>query len=394
MKHRNVSLAPCGLLMVLAISGCSDDGASNSALGGSGTGAVGVISGAPGSAAGAIAAPGTAGTLGVSGSGVSGIGAPSGSAGRGAIGVAGSGVGVAGTPGMGMTGSAGRGMMPTAGAGVPPATGGTGVAGMGVAGMPSGTAGAGMMMPMPPSGAACTPPPTAKFQTTTEMGGPNGDYTIIRPTNLGEGGFKHPPIAWGNGVTTVPSFYAAFLNNLASNGFVVIADPGVTVTASIVRQGLEWLIDQNNGSGKFAGKLAVDCAGTIGYSMGGGSAVGAGAHPAVKAVVSFHGLSDAAENAKGPILLTTSEGDTFVTKSGFVAPCYNRSSKQPTILASHPGGDHLDPLGDAGMDAEPGIAWLRYWIYGDQSQKDWFFGDNCKLCNWPDFRRKNHPEWR
>lgn len=50
--------------------------------------------------------------------------------------------------------------------------------------------------------------------------------------------------------------------------------------------------------------------------------------------------------------------------------------------------------GSGGEDAAPGIAWLRYWIYGDQSQKDWFFGDNCKLCDWPDFRRKNHPEWQ
>jgi hypothetical protein len=153
------------------------------------------------------------------------------------------------------------------------------------------------------------------------------------------------------------------------------------------------LIAQGSGSGKFAGKLAVNCAGTIGYSMGGGSAVGAAAHPAVKAVVSMHGLSDASERASGPILLTTSEGDTFVTKSGFVAPCYQRSTKQPTILASHPGGDHLDPLGAGGEDAAPALAWLRYWIYGDQSQKDYFFGANCKLCSWPDFRRKNHPEW-
>jgi hypothetical protein len=203
----------------------------------------------------------------------------------------------------------------------------------------------------------------------------------------------HPVLAWGNGVTTTPDFYTEHLNSLAANGFVVIADPGITVSASIVRQGLEWLIAQGSGSGKFAGKLAVNCAGTIGYSMGGGSAVGAAAHPAVKAVVSMHGLSDAAERASGPILLTTSEGDGFVTKDGFVVPCYTRSTKQPTILASHAGGDHLDPLGAGGDDAAPALAWLRYWIYGDQSGKDWFFGADCKLCKWPDFRRKNHPEW-
>jgi hypothetical protein len=121
--------------------------------------------------------------------------------------------------------------------------------------------------------------------------------------------------------------------------------------------------------------------------------VGSGSHPAVKAIVSIHGLQDNAAAASGPILLTTSEGDTFVTKSGFVEPCYNRSTVQPTILASHSAGDHLDPLGSGGVDVEPAIAWLRYWLYGDQSQRAWFFGDDCMLCDWPDFRRKNHPEW-
>lgn len=296
--------------------------------------------------------------------------------------------GVAGITG---TGGTGQMMTPMAGTGTPAAAGGGAGMMMAASGTGGGMAGTGATMM--PSGGGCTPAPPGKFKTMTKMGGPGGNYTLIIPTPLGENGFKHPPVAWGNGVTTTPTLYVDLLNNIASQGFVVIADPGVTVTAQIVRQGLEWLIEQNK-SGEFAGKLAENCAGTIGYSMGGGSAVGAGAHPAVKAVVSFHGLSDASENAKGPILLTTSEGDTFVTKAGFVAPCYQRSTKQPTILASHPGGDHLDPLGNGGMDAEPGIAWLRYWIYGDQSQKDWFFGDNCKLCKWPDFRRKNHPEWK
>ena len=183
--------------------------------------------------------------------------------------------------------------------------------------------------------------------------------------------------------------YAANLTQLAANGFVVIANPGPGSDPQVVRQGLEWLIAQNTGSGDYAGKLAANCAGTIGYSMGGGAAVGSGAHPAVKAIVSIHGLQDAAERASGPILLLTSEGDTFVTKSGFVIPCYNRSSVQPTFLASHTGGDHLDPIAGT-TDFPPAIAWLRYWIYGDQAQRDWFFGASCKLCSWPDVKKKNH----
>jgi hypothetical protein len=251
----------------------------------------------------------------------------------------------------------------------------------------------------PVSSGGCTPAPTGTFQTRVVTGtGPGGNYTIHRPTTLGENGFVHPPIAWGNGLATVPGDYTETLNKLASNGFVVIANPGTGSDPQVVRQGLEWLLMQNS-SGEYMGKLAVNCAGTIGYSMGGGAAVGAGAHPAVKAVVSIHGLQDAAENVKGPLLLTTSTGDSFVTKEAFVQPCYDRSRTQPTMMITHSPngevllfGDHLEPLGGGGHDTEPAIAWLRLWLYGDQAQKAWFYGANCKACTtpWMMPARKNH----
>jgi hypothetical protein len=252
------------------------------------------------------------------------------------------------------------------------------------------------------SKAGCTPAPTGTFETMTVTGtGPDGNYTIFRPTTLGEGGFKHPPVAWGNGLSTVPSQYAEWLNNVASNGFVVIANPGTGSDPMVVRQGLEWLLMQND-SGDYAGKLAVDCAATIGYSMGGGAAVGAGSHPAVKAVVSVHGLQDASESVSGPLLLTTSDDDGFVTPADFVQPCYDRSSVQPTIMATYITGNaatasiagHLTPIGNGGQDAEPTIEWLRYWLYGDPSAKKWFFGDDCTLCvsPWGMVQKKNY-DW-
>jgi hypothetical protein len=366
-RERIRNLSPiAALVMMVAWSGCDSDADQNpNDVQGAG---------ADGSAAGA---GGLAGVGGLAGSGAGGVG----EAGTGVAGIGAGGVGEAGT------GEAGSGEAGSGEAG----SGDAGAAGVGLAGAGgSGDAGAGGAPPV--SGVGCTPPPSGTFQTTTEMGGPGGTYTIVRPTTLGENGFLHPPVAWGNGLGTTPALYTAFLQNLASQGFVVIANPGTGSNPMVVRQGLEWLIAQNS-SGQYAGKLASNCAATIGYSMGGGAAVGSGSHPEVRAIVSMFGLQDAAERASGPILLTTSEGDTFVTKSGFVEPCYRRSTVQPTILASYRTGSHLDPIGDGGISAEPAIAWLRYWLYGDQTQRDWFFGDNCRLCSWADFRRKNHPEW-
>jgi hypothetical protein len=253
----------------------------------------------------------------------------------------------------------------------------------------------------PPVGEhGCTPAPSGSLPTVTETGGPGGNYTIVRPATLGEGGFKHPPVAWGNGLATVPSNYVELLDNLASNGFVVIANPGTGSDPMVVRQGLEWLLEQNAAGGQFAGMLAVDCAGATGYSMGGGASLGVGSHPSVKAIASIHGITGSAAASVAPILLTTSEGDDFVTISGFVMPNYDMSSTQPTFMAIHTRqdsaavfGDHLEPLGAGGLDAEPAIAWLRYWIYGDDAQKPWFFGADCNLCGkdpWVAPMRKNH----
>jgi hypothetical protein len=39
------------------------------------------------------------------------------------------------------------------------------------------------------------------------------------------------------------------------------------------------------------------------------------------------------------------------------------------------------------------VAWLRYWIYGDQGARKYFFGDDCVLCTdpWTGTQRKNWP---
>jgi hypothetical protein len=133
--------------------------------------------------------------------------------------------------------------------------------------------------------------------------------------------------------------------------------------------------------------------------MGGGAATTASAHQAVKAFVSMHGLQGSSNPNPAPMLLMTSTDDTFVTQSGFVAPTYQRAmAQQPAIMATlqcpgAPGcAGHLLPLGNAGSDRAPLVAWLRYWIYGDQGARSWFFGSDCGLCKapWTDIQRKNH----
>ncbi|HET6339557.1 MAG TPA: dienelactone hydrolase family protein [Polyangiales bacterium] len=344
---------------------------------------------------------------------------------------AGSSGALAGTPG-GTVGAAGSrsgaagATTPVAGTGPtnPPSAAGTGspAAGSGgpaAAGSGGATAGSGTAMPssgapaMPMAGTGSMLPPGSTLPPvddyskngpftaqTINSTGPDGMYTMIRPTNLGENGFKHPIATWGNGITTTPSLYPGLLDAFASHGFVVIASNNSNVTAALMTAGLDWLIKQND-SGDMAGKLDVKRAVTIGYSLGGGAAVDTASHPNVIATVSFHGLQGAAERANGPVFLMTSTADGFVTKEGYVMPCYNRSSKQPTVMATLKVDEtpsfagHLYPLGDAGDERAPAIAWLRLWVYGDQGAKKYFYGDDCLLCtgSWTDIQRKNG-DWK
>ena len=261
----------------------------------------------------------------------------------------------------------------------------------------------------PPGGPISDYGAMGPFKTMTAGGsGPDGMYTMIRPTNVGENGFKHPIATWGNGITTTPSLYPVLLSTIASHGFVIIASDSTSVTPQMMTSGLDWLIKQNDAGGMFEGKLDVKRAVTIGYSLGGGGAVNAGNHPAVVATVSFHGLPGASGSLHGPLLLLTTPADGFVTKDNYVKPCYDSSTKVPTIMATlsvsgyTPSGNggtasnadfggHLYPLNDAGDERAPAIAWLRLWVYGDEGAKKYFYGADCTLCKspWLDIQRKN-----
>jgi dienelactone hydrolase len=247
--------------------------------------------------------------------------------------------------------------------------------------------GGGSLPPISDYGAA------GPFATTiVENTGPDGNYTIYRPATLGDNGFRHPIATWGNGIVTDPSWYPELLGTIASHGFVVVASNSSTVDSDLMTAGLDWLIAQNNTAGVFQGKLDPARAVSIGYSLGGGAAVDTGSHPNVIATVSFHGLQGGAEWLHGPLLLFTGTEDWFVSADAFVTPTYERSSVQ-TFYATLTGADHLYPLGDAGDERAPAIAWLRLWVYGDQGARAYFYGDNCKLCQspWVNVQRKN---WR
>jgi hypothetical protein len=102
-------------------------------------------------------------------------------------------------------------------------------------------------------------------------------FTAWFPTVLGQGGFRHPIITWGNGTGAPPEAYDFLLRHLASWGFVVIASrqPNAGSGAEL-RDAIAYLRAENARSGsRFYQKLALDKVGAMGHSQGAVGAVNA-----------------------------------------------------------------------------------------------------------------------
>ncbi|WP_437638527.1 poly(ethylene terephthalate) hydrolase family protein [Sorangium sp. So ce854] len=273
--------------------------------------------------------------------------------------------------------------------------GGAGAGGAGAGGAGDGGAGAGGAggSPLPPITDYSAEGP---FATTVERGsGPSGNHTIFRPERLGEDGFLHAPIIFGPGINTQVTSYTALLSNFASHGFVVVGanlltgGPNAPNNRAAMLEGLDWIIAQNSQAGSiYEGKIDVDRAVSMGYSVGGTAAVEIGGHEAVATVVSIHGhVATAALH--GPMLQTSGTQDTIGLP--MQQDTYDMSQTQ-TFLATVMGADHGYITRDVGGVQRPAIvAWLRYWIYNDAGGKHYFYGDDCVMCTspWVNPQRKN-----
>lgn len=225
--------------------------------------------------------------------------------------------------------------------------------------------------------------------------GSNKTYVIFRPETLGVNGFLHAPIIFGPGIgQTVQPVHTTMLTNFASHGFVVVGTPvlsqgpGGAQNLQTMKDALSWIIKQNTTEGVFKGKLWVDHVVSMGFSVGGTSAVQLGGEAAVFTVVSIHGHT--AEAAlHGPMLQTTGTND------GVGMPLQQATydkSKVQTFMGTLTGAAHQYIESNGGGEERKAIvAWMRYWIYNDTGARNFFWGDDCVLCKspWQKPQRKN-----
>lgn len=397
--------------LLVAMVACSSDSVTQQGAGGQATGGAvssgGTTAGSGGNAGvsgagGAVGSGGVVATGGSRATGGSGSGGAVGSGGR--VGTGGD-VGSGGKPAMdggadtgvaGRTGSGGsvaNGGTTGGATGGAPGTGGkTGTAGTGGAagGTGSGSLACASTLPAVTDYSAAGP-----FATTSESKtGPDGQCVIYRPKTLGENGFLHAPIVFGPGIGMQATQLSGLLTSFASHGYVVIGTgvlnggPNDPANKAAMQNALTWILQQNDKAGTYQGKIATKCAVSMGYSVGGTSAVEIGSDPAVATVVSIHGHKATAA-LHGTMLQTSGTKDSV----GLPMQQYTfDNSKVQTFMGTVSDADHgYIQSNNGGVERIAIIAWMRYWLNGDTDAKKYFYGDSCVMCTapWTNPQRKN-----
>jgi hypothetical protein len=230
---------------------------------------------------------------------------------------------------------------------------------------------------------------------STTMPGPSG-FTVFLPATLDDD-CLHPIAAWGNGTgVNGPSIYAHLNSHVASWGVVVIASHDANVgSGTFHRDGLDWLLAQNEEpSSPLFGRLSPR-AGVAGHSQGGIGASAAVSHPNVEAEVNVQGGGSSQDRAA--LLLTGT--DDFM--SGSIHNSYN-AADGPAFLASYTGADHISTPTMLGASSPGGIqykrlyaAWLRCFLADDTNACALFEGgDACGICSdpgWAELTSKSMP---
>jgi dienelactone hydrolase len=224
-------------------------------------------------------------------------------------------------------------------------------------------------------------------------------HTLFVPDDVGTHG-KHPAVVWtcGNGGTV--TFYASFLDHLASHGFLVVADKGSSSDrlAEVASQSdaIDWLLAANaEQGGQFFGTIDVDHIAVMGHSLGSlASFATAAQNEHIATSVHYSGgltgnpvgfdMSWLADMTKPAAFLC---GGSDTTAGPACAADFEQAPPAlPVFYGVLSGASHIGPFAAtprAGQYGRAGVAWLRWRLAGDETFKPWFAGGGCTLCASP-----------
>lgn len=223
------------------------------------------------------------------------------------------------------------------------------------------------------------------------------NHTIYRP-DLSRAN-NIPIVVWGNGAcSNVGTEQADFLLQIASNGYLVIANGGPFGSGSNDQHGTElikaidWAVKENSRKcSQYYGKLNVEKIATMGWSCGGGMAHYAAVDPRVDTAVALNsGLGIYGDRFSyyprfhSPIAIFNGDSRDVAYNPGMQE--YNEVNNVPVYHANYPQGHgdayFQDNGGEFGIVA---VGWLNWMLKDDltNSGKAMFIGTNCRLCRAP-----------
>ena len=274
-------------------------------------------------------------------------------------------------------------------------------------------------------------PPSGPYRVVVEHDPKLATHTIYRPSELTMR--KHPVLVWGEGACAKNGLiFPEYLTEIASHGFVVIADgppvarpPGAPnggpgpqaggppggagapgrggpppngasmVNGTALVAAIDWLeAESKKRDSRFYHKVDVSHVAAMGMSCGGLMAYGASSDPRVATVGIWNsGLfpndTDASANPKiyagmhGSVIIVTG-GESDIAYANGKRDFELMPPKVPTFYGVYPsvghGGTYNQDNGGAfGVTA---VAWLKWQLMGDTSAagRGYFVGKHCGIC--------------
>lgn len=251
-------------------------------------------------------------------------------------------------------------------------------------------------------------PPSGPHPVLIEHDPGLATHTIYRPRNLAN--TRHPVLVWGEGGCAKNGLmFTEFLSEIASHGFVIIADgppggpapaagdpPRPRVPGGMAPDGtdlikaVDWLEAEANRAGsRFQGKVDVEKVAAMGMSCGGLMAYGASADPRIATVGIWNsGLvtpdQKIYDGIHSPVIIVTGN-DTDVAYANGKRDFETMPANVPVFYAVHApvghGGTYNQDNG--GSFGPMAVAWLKWQLQGDKgvTGRGYFVGESCTVCS-------------
>ena len=250
-------------------------------------------------------------------------------------------------------------------------------------------------------------------------------HVVYRPANLAAlGSQKLGVVAWGNGGCSEDGASSRFhLLELASHGYLVIANgrilsgpgapapeprepvpegqlPPPRTSAADLITAIDWALAENQRTGSdYFGRIDPEQVAVSGFSCGGLQALTAAADPRVTATVlqntgifvdgpsTIPGMDlakDALLKLHTPVIYILG-GETDIAYVNGMDD-YAHIDHLPVAVANLPvghGGTYMEENG--GRAAQVAVNWLQWQLRGDSNAARTFLGNECGLCQNPDW---------